>query len=135
MPKFRAPLSTWGNKKNSKTVGGWLVIEDTGDIFVKNLWRSDPLGNIGDIVDPRLDGKKIFWRNRFGDEIKLHMSRDDAETFYRLISFEQPQSVAPARASDDGWQGLIQKLAELRDAGLLTEEEFATKKAEVLRRV
>lgn len=135
MSKFRAALSIWGNKKNDKIVEGWLVIEDTGDILVKNLWRSDPLGNISDIVDRRLDGKNIFFRNRFGDEIKLHMTRDDAETFYRLISREQQQLAAPARASDDGWQGLLQKLAELRDAGLLTEEEFAAKKAEVLRRV
>lgn len=135
MPKFRATLSMWGNKKNDKTVGGWLVIEDTGDILVKNLWGSDPLGNIGGIVDRRIDGKKVFFRNRFGDKITLHMTKDDAETFYRFISLEQPQSAAPARESEDGWQGLIQKLAELRDAGLLTEEEFATKKAEVLRRV
>jgi hypothetical protein len=135
MSRFRATLSSlWGYKKNGKTGNGWLVIEDTGDILVKNIWRSDPLGNIGDIVDCRLDGKKVFLRNKFGDEIKLHMSRGDAKTFYRLISNEQSHQAA-TKSSDNRWEGLIQKLAELRDAGLLTEEEFAAKKAEVLRRV
>jgi len=135
MSRFRASLSSlWGYKKNGKTGNGWLVIEDTGDILVKNIWRSDPLGNVGDIVDCQLDGKKVFLRAKFGDEIKLHMNSGDAKTFYRLISNEQSQS-AVAKPSDNSWEGLIQKLAELRDAGLLTEEEFAAKKAEVLRRV
>lgn len=135
MTRFRADLSLmWGYMKNGKIGGGWLVIEDTGDILVKNIHRSDPLGNIGDIVEHRLDGKEVFLRNKFGDEIKLYLNRDDAATFYRLISNEQSQ-LAAAKASDSSWEGLIKKLAELRDAGLLTEEEFAAKKAEVLRRV
>ena len=79
---------------------GFLVIEDTGDILIKNIWRSDPVGNINDIVDRQLDGKKVLLRNKFGDEIILHLSRSDAQTFYRLISVEQPKLVAPAKNSD-----------------------------------
>jgi hypothetical protein len=88
--KFRANLSAWsGYQKNGKNSNGQLVIEDSGDILVKNIWRSDALGNVNDIVDRRLDGKKVFLRNRFGDEIILNMNRHDAETFYRLISVDQ----------------------------------------------
>lgn len=90
MTKFRANLSAWsGYQKNGKNSNGQLVIEDSGDILVKNIWRSDALGNVNDLVDRRLDGKKVFLRNRFGDEIILNMNRDDAETFYRLISVDQ----------------------------------------------
>ena len=135
MSRFRACLSSlWGYKKNGKTGNGWLVIEDTGDILVKNILRSDPLGNITDIVDCQLDGRKVSLRNKFGDQIKLNMSSEDANSFYRLVSNKQARS-AGAQSSDNTWQALIQKLAELRDAGLLTEEEFAAKKSEVLRRV
>jgi hypothetical protein len=118
----------WGYKKNGKSSNGWLVIEDSGDILVKNLSSSVPLGNVNEIVDPSLDRKAVAFRNSFGDDILVNLSRDEAQTFYRMISIKQP-------TPQPSWQGLIEKLAALKDAGLLTEDEFAVKKAEVLRRV
>jgi hypothetical protein len=46
----------------------------------------------------------------------------------------QPQAAAPAPAEDDGDDMIAQleKLGELRDKGILTDEEFAAQKAKVL---
>ena len=105
MAKFRSMLSMWGYKKNSKKGNGWLVIEDTGDILVKNLYGSDPLGNLTDLVDRHLDRKQLTLRNRFKDEIILHMrSKSEAETFYRIISPEPAQPAESRGALAPDWQ-------------------------------
>lgn len=44
-------------------------------------------------------------------------------------------AAAPTRAAAAGIPDEIRKLGELRDAGILTEEEFAAKKAELLARL
>ncbi len=47
--------------------------------------------------------------------------------------FQQSPSMAPQPAGDDPmWQ--LERLAELRDKGILTDEEFSVKKAEILKR-
>jgi hypothetical protein len=62
--------------------------------------------------------RQVRFRTKSGDEVILSMkTRDDAETFFRLISAESPPV-------DQHWARLIQKLAELRDAGLLTNDIF-----------
>jgi hypothetical protein len=50
----------------------------------------------------------------------------------RMSPALQPAPPATARASVDGLHVELTKLAELRDAGLLTEEEFAAQKARLL---
>lgn len=116
----------WGYKKNGKSGNGWLVVEDTGTIIVKNLSASDPLGSVNEVFEPVLDRKMVTFRNQFGDQVVVNLSKDEAQTFYRMISSPRPP---PA------WQGLLESLTGLKDAGILTEDEFAAKKAEVLRRV
>jgi Short C-terminal domain len=135
MSKFRAQLSIWhSSKKNGKAIGGFLSIGETGEITVWNIQRTTPLGTIGDIVDCQINYKQVRFQTKAGDEVILSIkTRDDAETFYKLIS-AKPAPAGPVPADQD-WTGLIQKLADLQDAGLLTEDEFSAKKAEVLRRI
>lgn len=45
--------------------------------------------------------------------------------------YEQPPAPAPP-AAGDALLDQLQKLGELRDTGVLTEEEFATQKARIL---
>ena len=60
-----------------------------------------------------------------------------AEPQYAQPQYAQPQyaapapAPAPAPASDDMFEQL-RKLAELKDQGILTEEEFAAQKARIL---
>jgi hypothetical protein len=49
-------------------------------------------------------------------------------------SVEKPSVAAPLRDANDSVEQL-RKLGELRTAGVLTEEEFAAKKAELLKRI
>jgi hypothetical protein len=44
-------------------------------------------------------------------------------------------AAAPAQSAADDPMATLRKLGELRDAGILTEEEFAAKKAEILSRM
>jgi hypothetical protein len=135
MSKFRAQLSILRrSKKNGKAIAGFLSVGETGEITVWNISRTTPLGTIGDLVDCQINSKQVRFRTKAEDEIILSIkTRNDADTFYKLISTE-PAPAEPV-PDDQSWAGLIQKLADLRDAGLLTDEEFATKKAEILRRV
>ena len=126
MSKFRAQLSIWHrSKKNDKAISGFLSVEETGEITVWNIQRITPLGTIGDLVDCQIHDRQVSFRTKAGDEVILSMkTRDDAETFFRLISAMPP----PA---DQHWAGLIQTFAELRDAGLLTNEIFTKRVAEL----
>jgi hypothetical protein len=38
---------------------------------VWNLYRTTPLGTIGDLVDCRIDRKKVYFRTKAGDEMIL----------------------------------------------------------------
>lgn len=46
-----------------------------------------------------------------------------------------PAPVAPAAPAEDDPMAMLKKLGDLRDAGILTDEEFAAKKAEILSRL
>ena len=61
-----------------------------------------------------------------------------------LVTAAVPEPERPARqrargarrgAAEPDAVDLLRKLGDLRDAGVLTEDEFATKKAELLRRI
>lgn len=85
------------------------------------------------------------------NSVSFRVSKDEAANFRALIlnAMQEleakssapvvvhqaaPQSPAPAAAAPDlGAQ--LQQLASLRDAGILTEDEFAAKKAEILSRL
>jgi hypothetical protein len=51
-----------------------------------------------------------------------------------VVQAAAPAAAAPAAAAPD-LTAQLQQLAALRDAGVLTEEEFASKKADILARI
>jgi hypothetical protein len=53
---------------------------------------------------------------------------------YQPAAFQQPMQQQPGQSSDDVF-GRIEQLANLRQKGVLTDEEFAAKKTELLSRI
>ena len=80
-----------------------------------------------------------------GNEIHFRIKHSEAIVFssalQQLILHGPPPVVAPAAppaappAPVVDHMAALQQLGALRDAGILTEEEFATKKAEILGRI
>ena len=83
---------------------------------------------------PQADGSFRWWA---GDHWTAHFSADPTSPDPTLMqSIVEPiQAALPAEVSGPDHFAQIRQLAELRDAGILTEEEFATKKAEILARM
>jgi Bacterial PH domain/Short C-terminal domain len=78
-----------------------------------------------------------------GNESKFNVNKDDGKEMTDLIRSRtsRAQAVAPAAGSAQGGQPApdipdqIRKLSELRDEGMLTEEQFEAKKADLLSRM
>nr|WP_237684206.1 SHOCT domain-containing protein [Pseudaminobacter soli] len=79
--------------------------------------------------------------------LRLHTSHDELafKTIESKSAFDQvvsiieslrhPPSIDPALKKDGSVSDKLKQLAELYDAGILTEQEFITKKAELLARL
>ena len=72
-------------------------------------------------------------------EKQAYEAQQEADQEARLQQLEaqqaqqaQPQAAAPAGESMDQKVEELKKLAELKDQGILTEEEFAAQKAKIL---
>jgi hypothetical protein len=66
------------------------------------------------------------------------VSRRQAERWSQQEAQNQPQQAAPApqqSAGSDDAMAQLQKLGELHSQGILTDEEFATKKQDILSRM
>ncbi len=77
-----------------------------------------------------------------GNTIVMSMDATDAEKLRGLVmeqvlrgSSAPPASAEPAAAAGDAIIDQIKKLAELRDAGIISAEEFESKKADLLGRI
>lgn len=77
-----------------------------------------------------------------GGEIPFRFRHQDAQSFRSAImplviaaGHPPSQAVPAASAAEPDVADQIRKLAELRDAGIVSEEEFQTKKAELLKRM
>lgn len=76
--------------------------------------------------------------NRGGvDEMFYVNGKGEIAQFVDLVlaSMKSQGSVSAAKTSSDGFVEKLEALAKLRDQGILTEQEFETKKAEVLENV
>lgn len=72
-----------------------------------------------------------------GNNLEFRLGHDDAQRFkdaiMRLVLAGPPRAPAPAPAAvGPSLAAQIKELAELRDAGLLTEDEFSAQKAKLL---
>ena len=95
---------------------------------------------------------KSYWSNKKGDDPKQApncvslSSKKDTERFREAVAFimehihslsaPAPVAAAPsAQDSSDAIMASIKKLSELHEAGILTDDEFGAKKAELLARL
>ncbi|HRG77785.1 MAG TPA: PH domain-containing protein [Leptospiraceae bacterium] len=79
---------------------------------------------------------RIYGRNNI---MEIDMSKPDAEAYARLInnameSYKHPTATVPTATQPDPL-AQIQKLAELKEQGILSEEEFNEKKKQLLARL
>jgi hypothetical protein len=68
------------------------------------------------------------WANQAAAEAPPAYAEQPAPQYYEA----PPPSAAPPARSEDDMLTQLQKLGQLRDAGVLTEEEFAAQKARIL---
>ena len=146
---LEAHLNGWLDKKTSQ--GG--LVQHKGQFVLTNkracfyseapfeeVFETMPLSKITSVETSSLMGRRV---------LRLHTAHDDLEfktletkaLFNEVIAHlerlrNEPTggSVAPT-ASAESVTDQIKKLGELRDAGLLTNEEFNTKKAQLLARL
>lgn len=123
----------------------------TGVKAGKDAYEMVPLGQVTSVAN-RKDGMlyHLVEVQTAGGTVAFRVSRNDAAQFRQAILDQLqtrantpvivqvantvPEPVSQIAAAPDHVDQL-QKLAQLRDAGILTEEEFATKKAEILARM
>jgi hypothetical protein len=70
----------------------------------------------------RMQRRRSFVQSRVG-------MRED---FSREESLETPAPAAPAATSEPEYVGELERLAQLREQGILSEEEFEAKKKQIL---
>lgn len=85
-----------------------------------------------------ISGTATAVSNRVSRRQANRWAQEDQAAYAQQPQYQQPQYVQPAPppptaapAQDDVYAQL-RKLAELKDAGILTDEEFAAKKAQLL---
>jgi Short C-terminal domain len=59
-------------------------------------------------------------------------ARQDQEAYEQQMAQQQAYSQQPVAPSEPDWAGEIEKLAQLRSKGIITEEEFEAKKKQLL---
>lgn len=119
--------------------GVFLATEKRVVFFAKKLMGYDlesfPLSKVSAIeMSKGLMGKSIALKMSGNDAKIKWINKGDPEALVNFVREHMgEQSAAPVAAPPaHDIPSQIQKLAGLRDAGILTEEEFTTKKAELL---
>jgi hypothetical protein len=123
--------------QDSGNSGIFLVTEKRAMLFGKKLFGYDmesfPLSKITAIeMSKGMLGKKITLKMS-GNSVEMKMINDgDPDALVNYIRENMGETAAPALAPAEDIPAQIQKLAALRDQGILTEEEFTSKKSELL---
>lgn len=120
--------------------GVFLATEKRVVFFAKKLMGYDmesfPLSKVSAIeMSKGLMGKSINMKMSGNDAKIKWVNKGDPEKVVAYVREHMGETSAPQaapQAAADDIPAQIQKLASLKDAGILTEEEFATKKAELL---
>jgi hypothetical protein len=84
----------------------------------------------GGLNDATSDENAVIFTKKHADEFAAVQTYIETYIANRIAAHHQPQQVVHQAAPDVADQ--IRKLASLRDDGILTEEEFQTKKAALL---
>lgn len=118
--------------------GVFLVTEKRVIFFGKKLMGYDmesfPLTKVSAIeMSKGLMGKSIAMKMSGNDAKMKWIQKGNPEGVVNYVRENMGEKAAPTAAPvADDIPTQIQKLASLKEAGILTEEEFATKKAELL---
>ena len=136
-----------------KAMGQGEDTQHNGALIVTNgrvaFYRKGFLGEVIETIEiPKITSveRKSMMGHR---TLRLHTSHDDLEfkTFKKESETALVEAIEARRTGDeapvnadsgggsDDYLRKIQKLAELRDSGVLTNEEFESKKAELMERV
>ena len=122
--------------QDSGNNGIFLVTEKRAMLFGKKLFGYDmesfPLSKITAIeMSKGMLGKKITLKMS-GNSAEMKMINDgDPDALVNYIRENMGETTVPTAPAED-IPAQIQKLAALKDQGILTEDEFTTKKAELL---
>ena len=145
---LEAHLTGWLDKKYGqgglvKHMGQFVLTNKRACFYseapFEEVFETMPLSKITSVETSSLMGRRV---------VRLHTAHDDLEfktlepkaLFNKVIAHlerlrNEPTSGSVAPASAECVTDQIKKLGELRDAGLLTNDEFNTKKAELLARL
>lgn len=122
--------------QDSRAAGVFVVTEKRAVLFGKKLFGYDmesfPLSKITAIeMSKGMLGKKITLKMS-GNSAEMKMINDgDPDALVNYIRENMGETTVPTAPAED-IPAQIQKLAALKDQGILTEDEFTTKKAELL---
>jgi hypothetical protein len=125
--------------QDSVRTGVFLATEKRVLFFAKKLFGYDlesfPLTKVNAIeMSKGMMGKSITMKMS-GNDVKVKwINNGDPEALVNYVRehMGEHKSTAPTSLSTDDIPAQIQKLAGLRDAGILTEDEFNSKKTELL---
>ena len=70
-------------------------------------------------------GRRVDWQN-------IAKTKPSSSTPPRLTSRSQPKPAAPAKDDTDMLLDRLQRLGELHNSGVLTDDEFTAQKAKIL---
>ena len=124
---------------DSANNGIFLVTEKRAMLFGKKLFGYDmesfPLSKVTAIeMSKGMWGKKIALKMSGNSAEMTTIFEGDPDALVKYIREHMGEMAAPASAPSpaEDIPAQIQKLAALKDQGILTEEEFSAKKAELL---
>lgn len=142
-------LACWAEGYIGKMMGTGDDTQHNGVLLVTNVrvafYRKGILGEVLETI-PLRSITSIERRSTLGHRtIKMHTSHDSLEfktldktgeqNLVNAIETGRSSSAETATQPSDDPLTAIQKLGELRDAGVLSEQEFAAKKSDLLAKV
>lgn len=145
-----SPKNAWGQEVESDSSNGTLVVTNqrvfhTGKFLLKKWLVEIPLNMVGGATFKKgLMFSEVIISSSAGTkmELKQIMSKKIAEEIIKTLNDaraqnsssqnSQSQNSSTKSSSDLSIPDQIKKLSELKDQGILTEDEFKKKKAELL---
>ena len=133
-------------KGDKKQHNGMFILTDKRACFYRKgvfgeVLETIPLPKITSVETLSMMGYRVLRLHTSHDELAFKTFEEKAlfdKVYDRLEAFrheKDPSQPAGSMAPSENPLDQLKKLAELRDAGILTDDEFATKKAELLARM
>jgi hypothetical protein len=129
-------------KGDKKQHNGMFVLTDKRVCFYRKgvfgeVFETIPLPKITSVETLSLMGYRVLRLHTSHDELAFKTFEEKTlfdQVYARLEELRHEDTASPVPASESPVDQ-IRKLAELRDSGILTEDEFTAKKADLLSRL